>query len=301
MPPSRRALLASLLAPALGSCTAPLPVLTSPATTPAAQALLAESAAAHGVAALAGISDLNISYAGEWPSFVNRLQPELVDAGFRGGSQERLLLRERMVAQAHAGPSGRKQVVRRTPPGTPGDVRVWDNGEETRDKNRRDAAALVVDAYSVFLLGPMVLAQHWAAERSLVMELAGVERVRLDGQDYECDVLRARITPGLGLSDADDLALYIDRPERLMRRVRVTLNGLAGTRGALAEVDASDHVLRHGVRWPTRFVERLLRPLPLHIHDWRLTGLDVNRGLTATEVSGVGFSGRASAPATVLS
>ena len=107
MPPaSRRALLASLLAPALGSCRASLPALTSPVTTPGAQALLADAAAAHGVGALAGMSDVNISYAGEWPSLVNRLQPELVDAGFRGGSQERLLLREdadAAVAAARAG------------------------------------------------------------------------------------------------------------------------------------------------------------------------------------------------------
>ena len=301
MPASRRALLASLLGPALASCAAPLPPLDS-ATAPGAQALLTESAAAHGSAAFAGMADISVSYAGEWGGVVDRLQPELVDAGFRGGSQERLLLQGRMVAQAHAGPRGRKQVVRRTPAGQQGDVRVWFNGEDTtgtdrRSTNLRGGAALVADAYSLFLLGPLVLARHWAADRALAMALAGTGRVRVEGTDHECDVLRVRVVPGLGLSEGDDLALYIDRTARLMRRVRITLNGMEGTRGALAEVDASGHVLHAGVRWPTRFAERLLRPLPLHVHDWRLTGLDVNRGMTPADVGGPEFTGRAAAAA----
>lgn len=56
----------------------------------------------------------------------------------------------------------------------------------------------------------------------------------------------------------------------------------------------------HGVRWPTRFHERLLRPLPLAVHDWRLTGLDANRGLDASDVSGVVFGGKAAVPAATL-
>jgi hypothetical protein len=51
------------------------------------------------------------------------------------------------------------------------------------------------------------------------------------------------------------------------------------------------------VRWPTRFHEHLVRPFPLSVHDWRLTGLDVNRGLRADEVSGPEAGGRAAAPA----
>jgi hypothetical protein len=228
---------------------------------------------------LSKVNDLSVSYAGEWPALVGRLQPALVDSGFRGGSEERLLLRERLVAQAHTGPKGRKQVVRRAASGAQGDVRVWFNGEEAGDAERRAAAALVADGYSLFLLGPMLLAQHWMAERSPVVELAGVERLVLDGRGHECDVLRARIAPGLGFSESDRLALFIDREEGLMRRVRFTLNGLESTRGAVAEVDASEHATLRGARWPTRLHERLLRPFPLPVHDWRLTGLDVDRGL----------------------
>ncbi len=297
----RRLVLASLASPALQGCAAPLPAVSAPRTTPEARGLLLESAAAHGLAAFSRLNDLSVSYTGEWPALIGRLQPALVDSGFRGGSEERLLLRERLVAQAHTGPAGRKQVVRRAAAGAQGDVRVWFNGEDARDGERRAAAALVADGYSLFLLGPMVLARHWTAERSPVMELAGAERIALDGRRYDCDVLRARIAPGFGFSEAERLALYIDREERLMRRVRFTLNGLESTRGAVAEVDASDHATLHGVRWPTRFHERLLRPLPLPVHDWRLTGLDVDRGLDAAEVGGAAFSGEAARPAAALS
>ena len=219
----------------------------------------------------------------------------------RGGSEERLLLPEGLVAQAHAGPSGRKQVVRRTDPanGTAdgwGAVRVWFNGEEARDAERRAAAALVADGYALFLLGPMLLAGPRAP--ALLLERPGGEPARVDGRP--CDVLRARAAPGLGFSPAEQLALFLDRESRLMRRVRFTLDGLDSTRGAVAEVDCAGHVARHGVRWPTRFHERLLRPLPLPVHDWRLTGLDANRGLTAAEVDGAAFAGRAAAPAAAL-
>ena len=300
--PTRRHLLLASLAlpvlPILTGCAAPLPALMNPGTAAAARALLDDSAAAHGLAALAGINDLNLRYVGTWRPLIDRLQPALADEGFRGGSEERLLLREGVIAQAHAGPSGRKQVLRR--PGrsstSQGDVRVWFNGDEAFDADRPRAAAVVIDGYSLFLLGPMLLAQRWAAERSMTLQLAGVEYVN----EHECDVLRVRLAPGFGFSASEQIALFIDRRERLMRRVRFSLDGLPSTVGAIAEVETFDHVTLHGVRWPTRFYERLLKPLPLPVHDWRLTGLDVNRGLVAADVSAPGFSGKALAPAAAL-
>ena len=290
----RSLLMAALVAPALPvlqGCAAPLPVSLNTASTPAAQALLKESAAAHGLKGFQAIQDLNVSYSGEWRAVIGRLQPALVDASFRGSSEERLLLREGVVAQAHTGPGGRKQVLRRAASTAPGEVRVWFNGEEARDAERRAAAALVADSYSLFLLGPLLL-----VDRPLVMELGEIEWVN----EHACDVLRLQLAPGLGHARVDQLALFIDRKERLMRKLRFTLDGLESTKGAIAEVETYDHQTLHGVRWPTRFYERLLRPLPMPVHDWNLTGLDINRGLRAGDVEGVEFRGAAVARATPL-
>jgi hypothetical protein len=301
---SRRRLLQASLAlpllPMLPACTAPLVPLTAPSSSAEAEALLRVSAAAHGVDALSQISDVNVRYAGQWHALVDKVQPALVDAGHRGGSEERLLLREGLTAQEHNGPKGDKHVTRRTAAASQGDVHVWFNGEESNDPDARAAAALVVDGYDLFLLGPMLLATRWTRERSLVMGTGGVERIRQDGHEHECDVLRVRLTPGLGFSEMDQLALYIDRDDHLMRRVRFSLNGLESTRGAIAEVETIDHMRLHGVEWATRFHEQLLRPLPLSVHDWRLEGLDVNRGLSGADLSGREFTGKAVAPAATL-
>jgi hypothetical protein len=294
MPLPRRAL---LTLPALAACAAPLPDVA--ATTPEARALLDASAAAHGLPGFLRLNDIAVSYAGEWPPVIDRLQPVLVDRGFRVTSEEQLLPRQGLVAQAHRGPEGAKHVLRRSAPLPRGEVRVWFNGEESADPERRAAAALVVDGYSLFLLGPLFLA-GWGVARDVALELAGTDRLALDGRSHDCDLLRARISPGLGVAGADRLLLWIDRDERLMRRVRFSLEGLDSTRGAVAEVDCHDHVARGGVRFPTRFRERLLRPLPLRVHDWRLTGLDLDRGLAAADLEGAELLERAAAPAAAL-
>ncbi len=259
-PRRRRRLLGTLVASALAGCAAPLPPPEPGDTAASARALLDASAAAHGQAALAGITDISVSYAGQWRGFVGRLQPALVDAGHRGRSEERLLLGDGLVAQAHTGPAGQKQVVRRSAAGSPGDVHVWFDGLESVDPDQRHAAALVADGYSLFLLGPMLLTGAWTADRAPTVERAGRERISLDGRPHECDVLLVRLAPGLGLSDADRLALFIDVETQLMRRVRFTLEGLDGTRGAVAEVDTFNHLPFRGVQWPTRFHEQSAAP-----------------------------------------
>lgn len=251
---------------------------------------------AHGMAAFREIRDVSVGYDGSWAPFIHRLQPVLVDRSFRGASEERLLPGAGLAAQAYAGPDGRKQVVRCAS----GGVRVWFNGEEARDAERRAAAALVADAYALFLFGPLLLAGGWGAPRGLALDTGGAEDILVGGRPLACDVLRGRVAPGLGLAASDRVALFVDREEGLMRRVRFSLDGMESTRGAVAEVDAWDHVARHGVRWPTRFHERLLRPLQMPVHDWWVVGLDVNRGLEAEDIADEAFRGRAAAPATAL-
>lgn len=283
----------------LHACKAPLRELSRPATAEAARTVLDESAAAHGAKALAQVNDISVRYVGRWRAVVGKLQPTLIDSGFRGVSEERLLFPDLLVSQSHVGPSGRKHVTRRAAGGRD-DAHVWFNGEETKDPERLAAAALVVDGYSVFLLGPMILAGPWAAERQLAMELGGVERLTRDARRYDCDVVNVRVSPGLGFSNADQLALYIDRDERLLRRMRFTLNGLESTRGAVADVDLDDYMVRFGIAWPTRFYERLLRPLPLPVHNWTLDGLDINRGLQSVDLMTAEFKGSAAVPAATL-
>ncbi|WP_309638124.1 hypothetical protein [Methylibium sp.] len=290
---------AAPLAVLLGGCAAPLPQTLIGKSSPLALTLLGESIEAHGRTGFQALRDINVGYTGEWRPLIGRLQPALVDAGFRGSSEERLLLGSSLVAQAHTGPSGRKQVLRGSlaAPGRPdraqGDVQVWFNGQEALDTEKRAAAALVADAYALFLLGPLAL-----VKRDLIVELGDDGAV--DG--HACRTLQVQLRPGLGFSRLDQVALYIDRDDALMRRVRLSLNGLASTQGAVVEVDTADHVKRHGVMWPTRFSERLLRPIPLlPVHDWRLIGLDVNRGYGVLDIARPTFGGAALRPALKLS
>lgn len=307
----RRLLGGALLGPLaatglLGGCASPLlplPALGAGAAhEPAAAALLREAAEAHGLAAWRGVNDLSISYAGEWRTLVVRLQPELTDPSFRGRSQERLLPGLGLTAQRHDGPAGTKQVLRRRSLARPddlGDIAVWRNGQPDTDPTRLDAAALVPDGYLLFLLGPLALVDANGGPLPTVAALQHGSTEDVDGD--LCDQLRVRLAPGLGRAAADQLVLCLDRQTRRMRRVRFTLDGLESTQGAIAEVDLADWRTLHGIQWPTRFHERLRRPIPgLPVHDWRLTGLDINRGLTAADLSGPAWSAAAARPAQPL-
>ena len=301
---SRRQAILSGLALPLGSlvsgCRTSLAAWSAGNSSRDAFLLLHDGATAHGLPAYSAINDLNVSYAGHWRRLVGILQPELVDSGFRGGSEERLLLREGVVAQSHSGPSGHKEVVRNNPVNGGSSIHVWFNGAESRDPNRNAAAALVADAYSLFLLGPLLLVVNESPRRDIQAALAGSAEVWQGGRTHFCDVLNLRLSPGFGNSESDRVALYLDRETRLMRRVRMTLNGLESTRGALVDIDTFEHRSLHGIMWPTAFHEQLLRPFPLDVHQWRLTGLDINRGESRAELSGPNFTGMALAPAVPL-
>lgn len=288
----RRLLGAGVAAPFLAGCSTPLPLSAPSANEPEAAARLLQSAQAHGLAAYRGLTDINISYDGQWRPLIDRVQPVVVDAGFRGRSQERLMPALGLSAQAYTGPRGRKQVNwRRGANGQPGEVAVWFNGVLSTDLAAQRAAALVAEGYGLFLLGPL-----WLAERGLAAQRAGTERV--DGR--LCDVVNVWLKPGLGLVAADRVAVCIDSTDAVTRRVRFSLEGFAGTAGAVAEVDTYDHQRRFGVLWPMRSFERVVHPIALPAHDWRITGLDVNRGYPASALAGPEFTGAAAAPAAAV-
>ena len=288
---TRRTLLSAFALPWLAAgCSSPLPLMKAPAGDADADSRLRDSAQAHGLDAYRKLNDINVSYSGEWRPLVNRIQPEVVDAGFRGSSQERLMPRAGIVAQAYTGPMGRKQVVwrRGRMSDEQGGVAVWFNGVRSNDGAAQSAAALVAEGYGLFLLGPL-----WLVDRGLRMQMGGTERV--DGR--LCDVVDVWLSPGLGRAATDRVALCIDRVDGLMRRVRFTLEGFVNTQGAVAEVDTFEHQRRFGVVWPMRSFERIVHPISLPAHDWRVTGLDVNRGYAANDVTEGSFQGAAAAPA----
>jgi hypothetical protein len=289
---TRRALLGTLVLPLpfLHGCSTPLPLVSDTPNDPVAAQRLEESARVHGLAAFRKLRDINISYDGQWRPLINRIQPEVVDAGFRGPSEERLLPAAGILAQAYTGPRGRKQVHWRSPRGSggTGTVGVWFNGVASTEPVALGAAALVAECYHLFLLGPL-----WLADRGLAVHGGGTERV--DGR--LCDVVNVTLVPGLGFSAQDQVALCIDRSDAITRRMRFTLEGSARTRGAVAETDTYDHARRHGVLWPMRSFERVVHPIALPAHDWRITGLDVDRGYGPAALEGAAFSGAAAAPA----
>lgn len=290
-PITRRTTLTTLGAlglPWLGACSTPLP-LSAPAPSDAsAAALLLESAQAHGLEAFRLITDINVAYGGQWRPIIASVQPEVVDIGYRGPSQERLMPKLGINAQAYTGPKGRKQVLWQR---QPAQASIWYDGQLSSNQPLRQAAALVADIYGLFLLGPL-----WVVDRGLPWSHAGTERV--DGR--LCDVVESTIAPGFGFSVKDRVALCIDRSHRITRRMRFTLEGFSGTQGAVAQTDTYDHQRRFGVTWPLRSYEAVVHPLRLPAHDWFITGLDVNRGYGADALRGPEFRGGAAAPAAGL-
>lgn len=278
-------MLLAICVAALSACAAPLVNVTRTASEPEALALLDASRQAHGgAAAFAAIRNLNVSYEGEWRTLVKQLQPVLVDAQFRSRSQERMLLHEQIIAQLHTGDGGTKYVRR-----APGQMTVAYNGKVDTDFEQRASSALVSDGYRLFLMGPFFLDQ-----RSFVIERAGEDTVR----DRPAEVLAVVIRPGLGFAPSEKIQLYIDRETKLVTRVRFSLDGLASTQGAAAEVDLWAHRKIGGIVWPTEFFERLRQPIPmLPVHAWRLTGIDINRNYSAIDLSDTGFTGAATTAA----
>jgi hypothetical protein len=271
--------LAALLALALSACGATVPKGQRTESAPEAMQLLQASADAHGWRAFSQMTDVNVSYQGDWYPFVGKVQPILVDSAYRESSQERILISPRITAQAHRGPAGRKQVVRAAP-----EAKLWYDGVPEADTEKNAAAAAVADAYRMFLLGPF-----YFLESKAVLELASEDVI--DGRRY--DRVLATLRPGFGKSAGDRVLIYIDKRDRLVRRLRFTFEALESTRGVVADVDVSRHVEIDGVKWPADFVEYVRRPIAIRAHRWKLTGIDVNRGYSAADISGATLQGGA--------
>ncbi len=251
-----------------------------------AVALLTASQQAHGGKAFQKVRDVSVRYEGKWASIGPRFQPVLVDKSFRGTSEERMLLNTRTVAQAHSGSAGTKNVLR-----SPGKVDVAYNGARSTDEEAQRAAALVADAYTLFLLGPFYFDRPG-------VEITSAGEAVVD--KAMCDGVLAVLRPGIGMADEDRVILFIDRADKKLRRVRMTLNGLESTRGAEVDVTFRDFRTIGGILWPTDFDERIRAPFDLHAHEWKMVGLEINRGFQAADLTVGGFEGLAAAPAAQL-
>lgn len=251
---------------------------------------------AHGGAvAYTRLRDVNVRLEGKWAFLAPKLQPKLADVRFRGGSEERYRRdgRQTLVAQVHHGPAGEKWVRHLARPTLTVPVtRVSYNGQPSNDNEALAAAALVADAYTMFLFGPNFFVQRAA----FVTELPASAEV--DGR--ACAKVLAVLRPGFGDAEEDRVVLFIDRQDHVLRRVQFTLNGLESTQGADVHVDLLDHRPLAGVLFPTRFYEQIDHPAPIPAHRWRMTGFDVNRGYPANDLAGPAFRGKADAPAANL-
>jgi hypothetical protein len=289
---SRRRFLAASTLPLLGACGTPLPLAVQEASSSAASQAalrLAASAQAHGLEAYRQIKDISVSYDGQWRPLIGRIQPEVVDAGFRISSQERLLPASGVVAQSYTGPQGNKHVFWQR---SNAEVGVWYNGSANGVASVHAAAAMVAECYGLFLLGPLWLSTR-QAEKPMGLAMGGTETVN----GHLCDVVHVWLSPGFGRAGRDRVSLCIDQQNSLTRRLRFTLEGYPGTQGAVAEVDVLAFEQHFGVMWPMRSYEEVVHPLRLPAHDWWVTGLDINRGLTVDDLHGPQFSGRANAAA----
>jgi hypothetical protein len=277
-----------LLVQGCSSLGIPIPLRTS--TSPEAQALLVATQNAHGKEAFEKINDVAVSYDGIWPFLVTKLQPKITDPQFRKTSEDRMLLREGAIVQFYQGSAGGKFVWRENDK-QPAKISVTYNGKLDTDVATRDASHLVVDACQLFLMPAFYV------QRAAWLEVGKTEYI--DGTPYE--TLIAVLRPGFGNAVEDRTMLYIDPKTKLVKRVRLTLEGTATTKGAIVETTYLAYKTIEGVVWPTQFFEALVSPFAgLPAHDFWLTGLDINRGLTNADFEGAKYSARAAVPAKSL-
>src|SRR3954470_24118845 len=85
----RRLLGAMSLSWLVSACSTPPPINSPPPgdIDESAAARVRDSAIAHGLVAYRCISDINVSYDGQWRPLVGRIQPEIVDPDYRGSSE----------------------------------------------------------------------------------------------------------------------------------------------------------------------------------------------------------------------
>ncbi len=248
-----------------------------------AQQVFDRTLTAHGGDIREHQGDINLSTDGRWYALIQRIQPIVTDAGFRVTSQERYRPSEGLYALHHQGPLGSKQVVR-----TPSGIAVYYNGVRETDPVKLRATAMTNDAFRMFHFGP-----SFVKERARSM--TRLADAREGGASYRR--LLATLQPGFGEAASDEVVLWIDPVTDRLFRIHMTLNGFETTQGAHVDTTFLSYRQVGPYLLPDRFHERVRGPLKIDAHRWWTTGVDVDRGWTAADVSGVSFTGAAAAPA----
>lgn len=272
----------------LGGCASPFP---SPENMPFAEdnsaldgkQLFSKTFDTHGGQYLDELNDLNVALTGEWKTLIRRIQPLVTDYTYRIDSEERLLPNENVYASLYTGPAGNKKVVR-----TPDSIDVFYNGEQSTDAEVISSTALTADSFLLFLLGPLAASQ-WADQ---FVRLADVKD---DGKTYHRIYVKRQ--PGFGLSNEDELALWIDPVTFRTKRVQITLEGHSTTQGAHVEVEFLDYKKVDKFLFPVDFFEVVNAPIAIDAHAWQTIGLDINRGLSLEDLEGADYSEAAKKPA----
>lgn len=275
----------------LGGCQHPMPPfpgdsVDAPAAR-AARAIVERAAEAHGgMQAYDEIQGIAAGFAGKWLGNVHRLQPVLVDRDFRVISQERYLLRTAagaplshpVVGQRHDGEGGSKWVRWQGASVPVGIAYRGQDGEPVAPhgiaREVTETSALVAEAYRMFLTGPFFFLERDRRPEAQT-HYAPAEDDLVDG--VACAQALVRIRPGIGLSEEDLVLVAVGRDDGLLRRLRFSLEGHSGTRGAVVDVTFQEWEERGGLRWPTSFLETLRFPLDRDVHRWRTTSLSVLR------------------------
>lgn len=276
----RRILLVGLAGITLASgCARPFerPDQATAALNPDGDAVLALALTAHGGDSPNRLKDISVGLSGDWKWLIKRIQPLVTDFSYRVDSEERLIVDQGIYAASYRGPNGTKKVVR-----TPTSIRVFYNGKETFDPDVLQSSAMTADGFFHFLLGPFAFMQPGNQFTRLADE-------RERGRNYFR--IHAQRQPGFGTAASDEVILWVDANSHLLYRMEITLEGYRTTQGAHVDVTFLEYDDTTGYLLPVEFHERVRAPIAIDAHSWRLTGLDVNRGLSLESVDGPAWQG----------
>ena len=298
----RRRLLGQALAlmpwAVLAGCASPWPPVPAGTGSSSARQRLRDSADAHGAAAWATLEDVNLAVDGLGASTIGSA------GGLAGRTQARWLPAAGVMALQSTYPANPTSATGAADPspsahqltrwrrwGPDPAQRAWRDAVPVTDPATLAAAAHQADLLRLLWLGPVAVADHpgvvnWA------------EPETLDGR--RCDHLHLTGLPGKDGAAPSRMSLFIDREQGWLRRLRLSVDDRIAA-GGMLQIDLAEQRRRHGVLWPLSWhvtqPQAALRAAPV---AWRLTGLDVDRGVRPDQIAGPAWSGVAAAPARLL-